>query len=504
MTYLIEWQIKAALIVTLMVIVYALFLSKDVMFTRNRIWLLSALFMPWIVPVLAMPASVRSILFAERTAVELSDIAILFTDQTSVATQNAYVWHWSHLLVGVYLLISLVFVVRLVWGYIYLLKLKGKSKKLKVKGLNLYLIEDKDINPFSFFQSVFVPQNVMEQADRDHILNHEQTHCRQWHSIDITLAEWMLILQWWNPFAWWLRKLIAQNHEFCVDKAMLQVSEEPKQYQYSLINYLPGSTNLRLVNNFSQSLIKKRIIMMNNTIQNKFKTQLKGVFIAALTAIALLACTDSDKTTSDNEVETLTGARAVIEYEDGTSYSVVLTDNGLVEEVGNLKGAQFILNGEVVDWNLLKGLNADQIRSLGQIPVGQNFKGVLSADNNGAIFVITKDYELPKSEQSISDQIIYLNGERYTEDINSISPDDIEAISVLKGEAAVEKYGEDHSKGVIEITTKDFENISTGLEGASQEEVVVVGYGKMEDNTVDKIVKKSDEVQPKIVIDMNK
>ncbi|MBS2101294.1 M48 family metalloprotease, partial [Carboxylicivirga linearis] len=219
MAYLIEWQIKAAIIVALMVIIYALFLSKDAMFTRNRIWLLSALFMPWIVPVLAMPASIRSILFAERTAVELSDMSIPFTDQTSVATQNTYVWQWSYLLVGVYLLVSLVFVVRLVWGYIYLLKLKGKSKKLKVKGLNLYLLEDREINPFSFFQSVFVPQKVMEQADRDHILNHEQTHCRQWHSIDITLAEWMLILQWWNPFAWWLRKLIAQNHEFCVDKA---------------------------------------------------------------------------------------------------------------------------------------------------------------------------------------------------------------------------------------------------------------------------------------------
>ncbi|MBS2100034.1 hypothetical protein KEM10_17235, partial [Carboxylicivirga linearis] len=298
-----------------------------------------------------------------------------------------------------------------------------------------------------------------------------------------------LILQWWNPFAWWLRKLIAQNHEFCVDKAMMQISEEPKQYQYSLINYLPGSTNLRLVNNFSQSLIKKRIIMMNNTIQNKIKTQLKGILITAFTAIALLACTDSDKTTSDNEVETLTGARATIEYPDGSIYSVVLTDNGLVEEAENLKGVQFILNGEVVDWTLLKGLNADQIRSLGQIPVGQNFKGLLSADNNGAIFVMTKDYELPKSDKSISDQIIYLNGERYTEDINSISPDDIEAISVLKGEAAIEKYGEDHSQGVIEITTKDFESTSTNLEGTSQDEVVVVGYGKMEDKEVNDVIK---------------
>jgi len=43
MAYLIEWQVKAALIVALMIVVFILFLSKDAIFTRNRIWLLSAL-----------------------------------------------------------------------------------------------------------------------------------------------------------------------------------------------------------------------------------------------------------------------------------------------------------------------------------------------------------------------------------------------------------------------------------------------------------------------------
>ncbi|MBS2099057.1 M48 family metalloprotease, partial [Carboxylicivirga linearis] len=219
MAYLIEWQVKAAIMVALMVIVFALFLSKDALFNRNRIWLLSTLFVPWIIPLLAMPLSVKSILFAPEAELDLTTLSIPVTVQANTTVKAASVFDWSYLLMAVYILISLVFVVRLLWGYAFLLKLKGKSKKLKENGFNLYLLEDREINPFSFFQSVFVPQSVMEQNDRDHILNHEQTHCRQWHSVDITLAEWMLILQWWNPFAWWLRKLIAQNHEFCVDKA---------------------------------------------------------------------------------------------------------------------------------------------------------------------------------------------------------------------------------------------------------------------------------------------
>jgi TonB-dependent SusC/RagA subfamily outer membrane receptor len=38
--------------------------------------------------------------------------------------------------------------------------------------------------------------------------------------------------------------------------------------------------------------------------------------------------------------------------------------------------------------------------------------------------------------------------------IESLSPDNIESISVLKGETAIAKYGEKGKNGVIEITTK--------------------------------------------------
>ena len=38
--------------------------------------------------------------------------------------------------------------------------------------------------------------------------------------------------------------------------------------------------------------------------------------------------------------------------------------------------------------------------------------------------------------------------------MNEISPNDIKAVSVLKGDMAIKKYGDKGAKGVIEITTK--------------------------------------------------
>jgi len=38
--------------------------------------------------------------------------------------------------------------------------------------------------------------------------------------------------------------------------------------------------------------------------------------------------------------------------------------------------------------------------------------------------------------------------------MNSLHPDSIESINVLKGESALENYGEEGKNGVIEITLK--------------------------------------------------
>ena len=515
MAYLIEWQMKAAIMVALMVIVFVLFLSKDALFKRNRIWLLSTLVVPWFVPLLAMPGSVKSILYAPEIEVDLTTLSIPVTNQTNATVQTASVLDWSHLLMAVYLLISMVFVVRLVWGYSYLFKLKGKSKKLKVKGFNLYLLEDREINPFSFFQSVFVPQAVMEQADRDHILNHERAHCRQWHSVDITLAEWMLILQWWNPFAWWLRKLIAQNHEFCVDKAMMQVSEEPKQYQYSLMHYLPGSKSLNLVNNFSQSLIKKRIIMMNNKTDRRLLAKMKSLLVMILTFTALVAFTNPDKaekqTKKIDKVESIKSELDLRKFvAQNMKYPLDARDKNFTgdvmvnmpiskkgkagkPEIGPAKGSNVVNPGEVVvvayapenggsggdNSTSMTALENEVKRVMTKMPTIDDVN-LLGKTLELKVKFVLQEKETSDSKSTAQEEVVVvgygkmaddplkistdkasggnpifiLNGEEISKkEVDALEKDKIESVSVLKDRLAIEKYGDRAKDGVIEIIT---------------------------------------------------
>jgi TonB-dependent SusC/RagA subfamily outer membrane receptor len=66
--------------------------------------------------------------------------------------------------------------------------------------------------------------------------------------------------------------------------------------------------------------------------------------------------------------------------------------------------------------------------------------------------ITTKNNGLKKAP---SLPLAILDGKEVSEqEINAVSPDKIQSINVLKGEAAIKKYGEKGKNGVIEITTK--------------------------------------------------
>ena len=95
------------------------------------------------------------------------------------------------------------------------------------------------------------------------IIAHEAEHARQWHSADLLLAEIQKICLWFNPFAWIHQKLVQENLEYLADRAVLDNGFEKKQYQYNLLNTAMRAQELPLTNSFAQSLLKKRIKMMN-------------------------------------------------------------------------------------------------------------------------------------------------------------------------------------------------------------------------------------------------
>tara|TARA_R110001583_G_C5615715_1_gene405766 strand:- start:159 stop:1439 length:1281 start_codon:yes stop_codon:yes gene_type:complete len=300
-----EFQIKGGSILAISVLVYVLVLSNDVFFKLNRLWLLGSLILPWIVPLLTMPAWIKELLFESGgTAVLLSTSFLSYTIQAPITISSKSFFSWELLGLSLYCFISFIMFIRLLWGYHSIIQLKRQSNRKTYKGFTLAIFSDIKASPFSFFRTIYIPKEMEKRDDKNLILEHERKHCVELHSIDLALAECLLIFQWWNPFAWRARKLIAQNHEFCVDNAVIKQIAQPKDYQYLLLNLISNQNQSQLVNNFNKNLTKKRIIMMNTSNTRNITGWLKGLIVVPFLALILMAFTNpnlSNENKSDDK-----------------------------------------------------------------------------------------------------------------------------------------------------------------------------------------------------------
>lgn len=353
-----QYQLKSGILLSIFVILYALFLSKDHSFRRNRFWLLSSLLIPWIVPLLNMPVFIKELFFVGEAAhIPLQSFSIGngMEINSNLASSNLN-FSMDFLLFLLYCLTSLVVLLRLLSGFYSIFRIRNRAKCENYKGFTLAVYKDAAISPFSFFRTIYISREIDERSDKSLILEHERKHCAEWHSIDQVLVECVLIFQWWNPFAWWLRKLITQNHEYSVDNAMINEISEPKEYQYSILRLLNGQCRNVLVNNFNQSLTKKRIVMMNKSIHNTKSQILKALFLLPLLAIVLVAFTNPESAPNKNVVNiNAKKITSVLDFQKhlamNIKYPIEAQKNGIVgkvlirftlDENGNVSGFKFV------------------------------------------------------------------------------------------------------------------------------------------------------------------
>ncbi len=93
----------------------------------------------------------------------------------------------------------------------------------------------KDKAPFSFWNRIFMHPGKYDGATYEQILQHEKIHVREKHSLDILLAELLVIVLWFNPFAWLYRKVVENNLEYLTDQKMLRKGNDRQHYQMSLL-----------------------------------------------------------------------------------------------------------------------------------------------------------------------------------------------------------------------------------------------------------------------------
>lgn len=276
---LLIYVVECAIIQGLFYMVFHLLLRKQTNFQINRIYLLSTLVASMIIPAveIQLPSSVP----LTMSIFQIKEVVI----QSNIASPD-FGFNHLNLIISAMAIAScclyLIWFTRQLWHIRQLL-----THSLIKKNNRIYIVETKHPLAFSFFNYIFINQNISSN-ERKKIILHEKTHIQQWHTLDRIFIDLILVSQWFNPFAWLFRKAIIENHEFLADAGTLRHGINQVNYQQLLLNQLFRTNQVQFVTYFNQSLIKKRIFMMTK-ITNK-RTERIRFFLALPLAAIIVVC----------------------------------------------------------------------------------------------------------------------------------------------------------------------------------------------------------------------
>lgn len=328
---MIPYLLHVALLLTVCLLFYKLLLQTETFYRLNRWILLSCLAFSFLLPLIPVPGqwSIREA--PKQQALETSAQLILpktVTDDvravaTPVATKilptviekplpnktsfvkpslaepqrhftEEHIIHWMFTLYwagvavfGLNLLIQLC--LTLYQAYTKPAITDGPYRIIELSG---------DKVPCSFLNYIFINPEKYDWETYNQILSHEKVHVRQLHSLDILIAELAIVFQWFNPFAWLYRKEIENNLEYLTDEAVLTGEVTDKEsYQVSLLKVSTPHFSLRIATNYNQSLLKKRIMMMN---AKKSNVHTLWKYFMLLPLFGCLACALNEPAVSKN------------------------------------------------------------------------------------------------------------------------------------------------------------------------------------------------------------
>ncbi|WP_241347216.1 M56 family metallopeptidase [Belliella filtrata] len=279
-----------------------------------------------------------------------------------------------------YSLISLFFLVVLLFKMNKFKRLVNQNPNIKDYGFTYVLIEEKT-SPFVFLHYLFVnAESYHSNQIENEILTHELTHIRQNHSIDILFVELLKVIFWFNPVLWFYKKAIQLNHEFLADKAVNNTYQNRESYQMLLLSKLTNSSNAYAMSSASTfGITKRRLQMMNESTKISKALSIKSLtIISSLFAFLVFSSSSQHLDT----LSSLSGSSSVEAYEklitealgENTPFTLVL--NKL--DLENLRTTYNKLNDtekeEVSEFPFLEAEVFEKLKELQHNEKGINLK----------------------------------------------------------------------------------------------------------------------------------
>lgn len=392
-----------------------------------------------------------------------------------VVVRSTHFWNPSTIIFCAVAITSLVFITIFLKSIARIVYLKKELPGVEQDGLTIYNSSLSDA-PFSFFHSIFWREDLdIQSSVGAQIFAHELAHIEQKHSLDKVFLQSLCALFWFNPFFWIMQKEMAMIHEFMADEKSVQ-NQDTQAFAKMLLAAQFGNTVLSPINQFAFSPIKRRLIMLTKEQKVRFS------FFRRLMILPLLACTTllfAFRLKEENlpKIDLQNWAKSA-----GINLTPI---NNLVGKNVGLK----ILPDTIIRIKDKTGKRDTMITSPNSstIIMTHNSKDTIKklklerANGDSDVIVLGR----PSTN---SKPLIVIDGVPNKEgDINTLNPNDIQSIDVLKDKNAEAIYGLSARNGVIMITTKKGHANATKSNNElndlmqipqADREVTVVGFDK--------------------------
>nr|WP_299074106.1 M56 family metallopeptidase [uncultured Allomuricauda sp.] len=282
---MLEYLLKTFACLAVFLLFYKLLLEKESIHKFKRFYLLGGVMASFIIPGLVF------VEYIEPTVTSNTTFTASYEEYSPIINERPNdmdTLNWPLILWFVYGLGIVGFGFRFFRHLFQILKRIKNNPKIKQNFITKVLLREK-MPPHTFFSFIFLNKtNFESNAIPKEILTHEETHARQYHSIDVLFIELLQVVFWFNPLIYLFKKSIKLNHEFLADRSVIDEERNTVNYQNTLLSYLSHESlkkyqSTGISNAINYSSIKKRFTIM------KKRTSKKAVFLRAFLLLPLCA-----------------------------------------------------------------------------------------------------------------------------------------------------------------------------------------------------------------------
>ena len=273
------YLLKSGCCLVIFYIFFKLMMSRSTFFRFNRITLLVGLSGCTLLPLIELTTTEETFLHTPLYAIheilqsteqvmpnpeEAGNEILLSEKNTEISSLN-----WIPVTLGtIYGAGALLTFVWLSVSTCRLAQLIRMSEK-KRYGNYILVIPRQPIASFSWGRYIVVSASDYSRQSEE-VLLHEMMHLRNHHTLDLLFMQIFLLVHWFNPVIWLLKRELQEIHEFEADNGVINTGVDATKYQLLLVKKAVGTRLYSMANGFNHSKLKKRITMMLKERTNRW------------------------------------------------------------------------------------------------------------------------------------------------------------------------------------------------------------------------------------------